>query len=81
MRLPAAFGIQHPRRRLRIKRPTIFIQITEKEFLDRMKLESISIQPEGAFEFYHRDGNLFYGHSIQISGSLEKGLTHSDIPG
>lgn len=46
-----------------------------------MKLESISIQPNGEFEFWHNDGDLFYGHSIQISGSLEKGLTHSDIPG
>lgn len=55
--------------------------ITEKEFLERMKLESISIQPDGKFEFWHNDGDLFYGHSIQISGSLEKGLTHSDIPG
>lgn len=55
--------------------------ITEREFLERMKLESISIQPNGAFEFWHNDGDLFYGYSIQISGSLEKGLTHSDIPG
>lgn len=55
--------------------------ITEQEFLDRMKLESISIQPDGEFEFWHSDGDLFYGHSIQISGSIEKGLTHSDIPG
>lgn len=55
--------------------------ISEREFLERMKLESISIQPNGKFEFWHKDGDLFYGHSIQISGSLEKGLTHSDIPG
>lgn len=55
--------------------------ITEQEFLDRMQLESISIQPDGEFEFWHNDGDLFYGHSIQISGSIEKGLTRSDIPG
>ena len=55
--------------------------ITEQEFLERMKLESISIQSNGEFEFWHNDGDLFYGHSIQISGSLEKGLTRSDIPG
>lgn len=55
--------------------------ITEREFLERMELEAISIKPNGEFEFWHSDGDLFYGHSIQISGSLEKGLIHSDIPG
>ncbi|SMP60253.1 hypothetical protein SAMN06265222_106339 [Neorhodopirellula lusitana] len=51
------------------------------EFLRRMTLESISILPEGKFEFWHDDGDIFFGHSIQISGSLREGLTDSDIPG
>jgi len=55
--------------------------ISAAEFLQRMKLESISIKPEGRFEFWHNDGDMFYGHSIQISGSLRDGLTDSDIPG
>lgn len=55
--------------------------VSEDEFLERMTLESISIQPEGRFEFWHDDGDLFWGHSIQICGSLREGLTHSDIPG
>jgi hypothetical protein len=46
-----------------------------------MKLTSISIGSEGTFEFWHNDGDLFYGHSIQIGGSLAKGLTRADIPG
>ena len=56
-------------------------EVSEEEFLERMTLESISIQPEGRFEFWHNDGDLFWGHSIQISGSVEEGLTDSDIPG
>jgi hypothetical protein len=55
--------------------------IAAKEFLSRMKLTSISIGSEGTFEFWHNDGDLFYGHSIQIGGSLAKGLTRADIPG
>ena len=55
--------------------------ITAAQFLKRMKLTSISIKPRGAFEFWHNDGDLFGGHSIQISGSLKAGLTRSDIPG
>jgi len=56
-------------------------EITEKDFLARMKLESISIKPEGRFEFWHNDGDLFWGHSIKICGSIREGLTDSDIPG
>lgn len=55
--------------------------ITATQFLKRMKLTSISIKPNGKFEFWHSDGDLFYGHSIQISGSLKAGLNRSDIPG
>ncbi|WP_286765445.1 DUF2262 domain-containing protein [Rhodopirellula sp. UBA1907] len=56
-------------------------EMDAEEFLDRMGLESISIGPDGEFEFWHDDGDIFYGHSIQISGSLSEGLTDSDIPG
>ncbi|MCC9656287.1 DUF2262 domain-containing protein [Rhodopirellula halodulae] len=51
------------------------------EFLQRMSLNSITIKPDGEFEFWHDDGDIFFGHSIQISGSLTQGLTDSDIPG
>lgn len=57
------------------------VPITAEEFLERMTLESISIMSDGSFDFWHDDGDLFYGHSIQISGSLREGLTDSDIPG
>jgi hypothetical protein len=56
-------------------------EVTKEQFLDRMTLKSISIKTEGRFEFWHDDGELFWGHSIQIIGSLKEGLTHSDIPG
>jgi len=51
------------------------------EFISRMTLQSISILPDGDFEFWHDDGDLFGGHFIQISGSLDDGLTDADIPG
>jgi hypothetical protein len=55
--------------------------LTAKQFQATMKLESITISPDGSFEFWHDDGALFWGHSIQISGSLTKGLYSADIPG
>jgi hypothetical protein len=55
--------------------------LNASQFKSRMTLQSISIHPDGEFEFWHDDGDLFWGHSIQISGSLDEGLTQADIPG
>lgn len=56
-------------------------RVSATEFKKRMKLTSISVSPDGSFEFWHKDGDLFYGHSIQISGDLIQGPTDADIPG
>jgi len=55
--------------------------ITEEEFLRRMTLNSIVIERDGGFEFWHDDGDLFAGHAIVVRGSLTDGITDSDIPG
>lgn len=55
--------------------------LTPEQFLSRMRLESIAVAKNGRFDFWHNDGDLFWGHLIQISGTLDEGLTHADIPG
>ncbi len=55
--------------------------LTPAAFISHMTLESISIEEDGGFTFWHDDGDLFWGHTIQISGSLEEGLKFADIPG
>lgn len=56
-------------------------ELTPKEFKARMSLDSISLEPDGVFEFWYNDGDLFFGHSIQIRGTLADGPTDADIPG
>jgi hypothetical protein len=56
-------------------------EVTPDEFKSRMQLESITVYPSGLFEFWHNDGDLFWGHSIQVRGNLRDGLTHVDTPG
>ncbi|MEE1672479.1 DUF2262 domain-containing protein [Agarivorans aestuarii] len=56
-------------------------ELTAKNFVDSMQLESIAVYPDGEFEFWHNDGGLFWGHSILISGSLSDGPNDADIPG
>lgn len=55
--------------------------LTAKQFMKRMTLETISVNADGTFDFWHNDGGLFLGHSIQIRGNLTDGPTCADIPG
>ena len=57
------------------------VEVTSNEFKARMKLVSITVEGKGRFTFWHEDGDLFWGHSIEIRGTLEVGLIDADIPG
>jgi len=57
------------------------VELSADDFKTRMTLESLTVEPDGSFDFWHNDGDLFCGHSIQISGNLSEGLTRADIPG
>jgi hypothetical protein len=56
-------------------------EVSEGEFSSRLVLESISLNAEGSFEFWHDDGDLFWGHSIMVSGDLTEGPNAAEIPG
>jgi hypothetical protein len=56
-------------------------ELTGDDFLARMTLDAITVNPDGSFDFWHDDGDLFWGHSIEVSGSLDEGPTRADIPG
>lgn len=55
--------------------------VSETAFRRRAKLESITAYPSGRFDFWHKDGDLFAGHAILVSGTLKSGPTDADIPG
>lgn len=52
-----------------------------EEFIRRMAIQSITVYPDGDFEFWFKDGELFWGHSILVSGTLTEGLQSADIAG
>lgn len=56
-------------------------EITPAQFISRMELESIQVEPGGAFECWFNDGDLFWGHSIRVSGSLAEGPTDAQMEG
>jgi len=56
-------------------------ELTEEDFMRRMELESIEIREDGSFDFWFGDGDLFWGHSIRVSGSMDEGPTDADMEG
>lgn len=56
-------------------------ELTSDQFKECMVLETISLDKDGSFEFWYDDGDLFWGHTILISGTLEEGFTDAEIAG
>ena len=56
-------------------------EITREQFIQRMELESIEIRADGSFEFWFADGDMFYGHSIHVSGDMENGPDDAAMEG
>lgn len=55
--------------------------LTAREFQARMKLNTISVSPDGSFEFFYDDGDLFWGHSIEVDGIVDEGLSRASLVG
>jgi hypothetical protein len=56
-------------------------ELTADDFLRRVSLSSVTVYSDGSFEFWFDDGDLFWGHSIMVSGSIEGGLDDAGIHG
>jgi hypothetical protein len=55
--------------------------LTPAAFMQRMSLESIVFGSGGKITFYHHDGDLFWGHCIQICIDAKDNCLGADIPG
>lgn len=56
-------------------------EITEEMFVKLMAFSSISVNPEGDFEVYFDDGDLFGGHAIIVSGHKNGTFKSAQIAG
>jgi hypothetical protein len=56
-------------------------EVTPDQFTARMTLQTVAVRPDGHFEFWYRDGDLFLGHSIFVSGTLAEGPRRASIAG
>ncbi len=55
--------------------------VSREQFMEHMELESIQVEPDGVFEFWFGDGDLFYGHSIHVAGDVKEGPDWAQIEG
>jgi len=46
-----------------------------------MKPESIIIREDGGFDFWYEDGDLFWGHSIEVCGNFDDGFRDAAFHG
>lgn len=56
-------------------------EITEEEFAKRLTISEIAITPDGEFEFYYDDDNMFAGHVVIVSGNVEEGMEEATFAG
>ena len=56
-------------------------EVTRADFISRMELDAIQVDKDGGFEFWFNDGDLFWGHSIRVSGTLADGPDDAQMEG
>lgn len=57
------------------------MELSADQFKTSMKLEEITVEADGDVTFWHHDGDLFWGHSIQVCIDANDKCTGTDIPG
>lgn len=61
--------------------PIDFEELTEEDFASRLEISSIEMGVDGNFTVYYDDGDMFFGHSIVVEGSLNEGVNYADMMG
>ena len=56
-------------------------EITRENFMSRMELDAVQAYEDGSFDFWFNDGDLFWGHAIHVTGSLEGGPEDAQMEG
>lgn len=55
-------------------------EVSLEDFMQRIEPDTLAFQENGTFDFWFNDGELFFGHAIRVSGTLE-GPTTAEMEG
>ena len=56
-------------------------EISKEDFADRIRLASLGVTMSGNYQAYYDDDDIFYGHSVTVSGNIKKGIKDVNIMG
>lgn len=56
-------------------------EITEEMFINLMEFSCLCVYPNGDFDVFFDDGDMFLGHSIIVSGNINGEFTSAEISG
>ena len=56
-------------------------EITEESFAKRIGISELTMEPDGSYEAYYEDDDMFYGHVIIINGNVDTGMEDAYIAG
>ena len=59
----------------------IIAPITEDDFANRISISELVFSSDDAFSVMYDDDEMFWGHAIEVQGTLEKGIESSNIIG
>jgi hypothetical protein len=55
--------------------------LTAETFRGNLSFESLTTKPDGTFEFWCNENDMFWGHAISVEGTLERGITRVTLEG
>lgn len=56
-------------------------EVSLEDFAGRIEPDTLAFQENRTFDFWFNDGELFFGHAIRVSGTLEDGPTSAEMEG
>ena len=73
---------RQPRWDARIREELAHLTIEDAEpVLARLTLQTVVVDPDGRWTFWHGDGGMFFGRSVFVSGRLDRGPLETGIVG
>lgn len=56
-------------------------EITKNDFINRISLSEIIVDFKGNYNAFYDDGDMFNGHTIDVSGNIKTGINSANITG
>ena len=55
--------------------------LLETEYVESISINEMTVSPKGFVTLYYDDGDLFWGHSIEIDVEADGTVSNADIAG